>query len=241
MYFHSIIDDDVRCKARVVDLSALSADLAAEATTPNYSFITPDLCHDGHDETCVNPAQKGGLEGEDEFLKEWVPRILASPAFKKDGLLIVTYDEAEAASGAADASACCNEPTGPNTPLPGIGGPGGGRTGSVLLSPFIKPGSVTDTPYNHYSLLRSMEDLFGLDHLGYAAQAGLAAFGADVYTQPDGPPVAAPAPAVNAGRGAAGDGLPSTGGGTAAACAAAILLFGWIVLRRVRGATRPTP
>ncbi len=52
----------------------------------------------------------------------------------------------------------------------------------MLLSPFIKPGTVTETAYNHYSLLRSIEDPFGLAHLSYAAQPGLASFGSDVFT-----------------------------------------------------------
>ncbi len=81
--------------------------------------------------------------------------------------------------------------------------PGGGDTGTVLISPLIKPGTVSSTYYNHYSMLRTLEDLFltgnsctnpsnadtplptgtvcgGLDgqgHIGYAAQAGLAGFG----------------------------------------------------------------
>jgi phosphatidylinositol-3-phosphatase len=50
-----------------------------------------------------------------------------------------------------------------------------------LMSPFIKPGTVSDVPYNHYSMLRSVEDLFGLGHLGYAGEKGLASFGPDVY------------------------------------------------------------
>jgi hypothetical protein len=75
---------------------------------------------------------------------------------------------------------------------------GGGDTGSVLISPFIKPGSVSRRYYNHYSWLRTMEDLFrvsrksrGLDgkgHLGYAAQPALAPFGTDVFNRPLGPP-----------------------------------------------------
>jgi hypothetical protein len=74
---------------------------------------------------------------------------------------------------------------------------GGGDTGSVLISPFIRPGTVSKLAYNHYSWLRTMEDLFrvkstspGLDgrgHIGYAAQPGLAGFGADVFTSPWGP------------------------------------------------------
>jgi len=58
---------------------------------------------------------------------------------------------------------------------------GGGRVGAVLISKFIRPGSVNDTPYNHYSLLRSIEDLFRLSHLGYTGQSGLVAFGSVVY------------------------------------------------------------
>ena len=75
---------------------------------------------------------------------------------------------------------------------------GGGDTGSVLISPYITPGSVSTTYYNHYSWLRTMEDLFdvksassGLDkkgHIGYAAQSGLAPFGSDVFNNPKGPP-----------------------------------------------------
>ena len=51
----------------------------------------------------------------------------------------------------------------------------------MLVSPFIKPGVVSTTPYNHYSTLRTIEDLFGLDHLGYAGYPGTADFGRDVF------------------------------------------------------------
>ncbi|HEX3868035.1 MAG TPA: alkaline phosphatase family protein, partial [Gemmatimonadaceae bacterium] len=82
------------------------------------------------------------------------------------------------------ATACCGEPSGPNVLNPGSGGPGGGRVGAVMLSPFIKPGTVSTNAYNHYALLKSVEDMFGLDHLGYAGQKGLAAFGKDIFTRP---------------------------------------------------------
>jgi hypothetical protein len=85
---------------------------------------------------------------------------------------------------------CCGEKASPNVgsgtnsgyPLPGPAGAGGGETGAVLLSPFITPGTVSTTSYNHYSYLRSVEDMFGLAHLGYAADAGLVPFGGDVFT-----------------------------------------------------------
>ncbi|MDE3132827.1 MAG: hypothetical protein KGL15_02040 [Acidobacteriota bacterium] len=73
---------------------------------------------------------------------------------------------------------------------------GGGDAGAVLISPYIRPGTVSNTYYNHYSLLRSLEDIFqvkhgapGLDgggHVGYAAQPGLAPFGPDVFTHDPG-------------------------------------------------------
>jgi hypothetical protein len=209
VYFHSIIDTPA-CNANVVALPALFADLKSAATTPNYVFITPNLCHDGHDggedgRKCVD-GEPGGLVSADKFLADTVPQILASPAYRQDGLLIVTFDEADidlkfdpatktVKLEAGDSSACCDEPAGPNLKPddkvfgglpdqgPGVSGPGGGRIGAVLLSPLIAPGRVSDVPYNHYSLLRSIEDMFGLEHLGYAGQAGLKPFGADVFRQ----------------------------------------------------------
>jgi hypothetical protein len=172
VYFHSIIDG-ASCKANDVDLKLLPSDIAQAATTASFSFITPDLCSDGHDATCQNPKQKGGYAGVNDFLTEWVPRILDSPGYKDNGLLVVSFDEA-----GSDNSACCGERAAstPNAAGPSPG-PGGGKVGAVLVSPFIKPGTVDSTAYNHYSFLRTMEDLFGLAHLGYAAVAGLTPIG----------------------------------------------------------------
>jgi hypothetical protein len=72
---------------------------------------------------------------------------------------------------------------GPWITAPGIFGVGGGDTGAVLLSPCIEPGTVSQTPYNHYTMLRSVEDLFGLPHLGYAGLSGEQSFGSDVFTR----------------------------------------------------------
>ena len=176
VYFHSIIDDEANCAAHVVSLDLLTSDLESVATTPNFAFITPNLCHDGHDAPCKN-GEPGGLVSADKFLREWIPRILASPAFKQDGMLIVTFDEG------TDAAACCGETKPAGAPPPGQFGPGGGRIGAVVLSPFVQPGSVSHVAYNHYSLLRSIEDWFDLPHLGYAGQKGLRAFGPDVFNR----------------------------------------------------------
>jgi len=208
MYFHSIIDSP-SCNTHVVNLDAhLAKDLEKTSTTPNLVFITPNLCDDGHDgsgtgaagTTCAN-GQPGGLTSIDVFLKTWVPQIMASPAYKEDGLIIITFDESSYTTTETTNSntgqtvvditfpgqTCCDEQPGPNLAgvRPGsitlvntatlqenivVDGYGGDRIGALLLSPFVKAGSTSETQYNHYALLRSLEDIFGLhEHLGYAA------------------------------------------------------------------------
>ena len=177
VYFHSIIDSPA-CAQRVVDLSALPTDLRSAATTPSLAYITPNLCHDGHDAPCAT-GEPGGLVSADAWLQQWIPRITSSPAFRKDGVLVITFDESDGPQ--SDSDACCGEGPGPNSPLPGIAGLGGGRVGALVISPFVRPGTWSTTPYNHYSLLASIEELFGLPKLGYAATQGLDRFGLDVY------------------------------------------------------------
>jgi hypothetical protein len=200
VYFHSIIDSP-ECHERVVNLKVLEKDLASIDSTPHFSLISPNLCNDGHDGSgdgrtkCAN-GEPGGLTSADAFLKTWVPKITSSPAFKRGGLLVITFDEGNFTAVRTTnpetgqtttkfiypGKTCCNQQPGPNIaairPSPTTNtrstivyeGYGGDRVGAVLLSPFIKPGSVSHTPYNHYSLLRSLEDIFQLDgYFGYAA------------------------------------------------------------------------
>jgi phosphatidylinositol-3-phosphatase len=196
-YFHSVIDSQEFCNAHVVALGSstgampagalpgetgLATDLKKVRTTPAFSLITPNLCADGHDAPpCKNektPTGATALTDIDSFLETWVPKITGSKAFRKNGLLEVVFDEA----GSSETGACCGEMPGPSNSMPGIGGPGGGRVGAVLISRFIKPGTVVTTSYNHYSSLASWETLFGLSRLADAATV-TSTFGADVYTK----------------------------------------------------------
>jgi hypothetical protein len=243
VYFHSITDDLSYCDQHVVNLDDnLETDLQSIDTTPNFVFITPNLCDDGHDGDGTGAAGKGcksgaagGLTSIDAFLKKWVPIIRASAAYKQDGLIIINFDESNAASAPMTTTfntaytqmnltinlpgaSCCTQQTGPNVTRPedqvmstlpiayasslGINtallpstvqtiqigmhydGVGGDRTGAVLLSPFIKAGTTVDTGYNHYSLLKSLEDRFGIpEYLGYADDPNLATFGSDIFNQ----------------------------------------------------------
>ncbi|MEV6670997.1 alkaline phosphatase family protein [Streptomyces sp. NPDC051162] len=191
--------------------------------TPNNCSDAHDATCKGDNLSGDPKNHQGGLYASDKFLEKVIPQIMGSPAFQHDGMIQILFDEAFPPykmygnsigdyTGNADKSlntptdtaqsvvACCNELPGPNTTQPGFQAfgqdttPGGGITGAVFISRFIKPGSISDQPYNHYSWLRSMEDLFGVErggtdghgHLGYAAADGLRPFGADVYNNPSG-------------------------------------------------------
>jgi hypothetical protein len=165
VYFRSITGSP-DCARNVVNYSALARDLASADTTPNLSYITPNLCHDGHDKPCVD-GSSGGIDAADHWLKTAVPAILDSPAFRQDGMLIITFDEADGGR------------TGPSAVV--TGGAEGGKVGALVLSPFTPAGSTSDRPYNHYSLLGSIEDFFSLPRLAGAGEPGVATFGSDVY------------------------------------------------------------
>ena len=191
MYFRSVISNKSYCDAHVLSLAPLAHDLSNIATTPNYSFVTPNTCFDGHDWPKCQDGTPGRLPRVDQFLKEWVPRIMASPAYKRDGMILITFDES---GDDSDAGACCGEvdglgfddPSHPNMNEVGLYGPGGGRVGALVLSRFVRPGTVSNHAYNHYSQLRTVEDIFGLGHLGDAQQPQVNSFGSDVFTRPSG-------------------------------------------------------
>ena len=183
VYFHSITGTS-ECTSNDVPLTQLQQDLRSESTTANLTYIVPNLCHDGHDSPCAD-GEPGGLTSVNTWLKEYVPIIMNSAAYKQDGVLIITFDEA-GFGPTSNSTACCGEKAGPNAALPGKNGPGGGRVGAVVLSRFVKPGTKNSTPYNHYAFLKTVEDLFGLSHLGYAGQSGLRGFGPDVFNNPSG-------------------------------------------------------
>lgn len=211
VYFHSLIDG-ATCDAYDVGLGQLAPDLRGPAA-PAFAYIVPNRCHDGAETACA-PGQPAGLAAADRFLERVVPEIERSAAYKEGGLIAITFDEASQTGPDADSSACCDTPSYPNLASSGTTGPtgatgatgatgpagatgptgapggevnptgGGGRVGLLLISPYVKPGSVNDTDYfNHYSLLKSVEALFGLTPLGYAADPALPAFDKAIFNR----------------------------------------------------------
>jgi hypothetical protein len=104
----------------------------------------------------TDPAADGATAAAsaDAFLRTWVPEIMKSAAYKKDGLIVITFGESHAPDDATDPD----------------------QVGALLLSPFATAGQTIGTPYTPHSLLRSIEDLFALTPLGYAGSPDTESF-----------------------------------------------------------------
>jgi phosphatidylinositol-3-phosphatase len=185
VYFQSIVGAST-CVTHDVGMSALKGDLASARRTPSFSYIAPGPCDDGDPTPCA-PGKPAGMSAADGYLKKVVPEILASTAYKQSGLLAITVDEAPSGGEYADSSSCCGQPKFPNLPAPtgaaALSPPGGGQVGLLLLSPFIKKGGgLAQETYNHYSLLATVEEVFGLAKLGYAGLSEVKPFSASLFS-----------------------------------------------------------
>lgn len=143
IYFDSIRLDAERCDQRVVPLDQLDVDIATQSL-PNFVFITPNLCYSSHD--CA-------LELADAWLNTLLDRLVpALDAASESYLVVVTWDEGQGNHS------CCGLPL-----------EAGGRIATILISPQAKDNFQDDTPYSHYSLLKTIEEAWNLPYLGHAA------------------------------------------------------------------------
>ncbi len=161
VYFHSLLDLG-DCTSYDKPLTEFEKALAKEKATPNVTYVTPTLCNAGATVECPE-GQPGGPAAADAFLSQWVPKILASPAYKKDGMLIVTFNQLDPVP-AVPAATPSAEPPAPR------------QVGTLLLSRLLSPNSTDANSYDPYSLLRSTEDLFGLEPLEAAGGAKVKSF-----------------------------------------------------------------
>ncbi|HEX4838319.1 MAG TPA: alkaline phosphatase family protein [Solirubrobacteraceae bacterium] len=184
VYFHSILGSSA-CAADDVGMGALKGDLASERRTASFSYIAPGPCDDGSATPCA-PGKQAGMTAADGFLKKTIPEILASKAYKHGGLLAITVDQAPAGGEFADSSSCCGQPRFPNLPAPtgaaALVPQGGGQVGLLLLSPFVKGGGLIQDTYDHFSLLATIEQLFGLPRLGYAGLSEVKPLSASLFS-----------------------------------------------------------
>jgi phospholipase C len=139
MYFDDVRGDAARCR-HVVPFGRLHDDLAS-GTLPRFVWISPDLCHDGHD--CP-------IATADRFLKRRLPPLLHQLGM--DGVLVLTWDE-----GATDGG-CCTFAV-------------GGHIATIVAGPGARRGARSGVPLDHYSILRTIEESWGMQRLRHAACA----------------------------------------------------------------------
>jgi hypothetical protein len=157
VYFHSLLDGGA-CASDDVDFARLQSDLASTANTPNLSWIVPSACDDGASAPCSSGGP-AGLAPADDFLKEVVPQILATTAYREGGLIAIVPDSGSGPVGSANAK----------------------PVGALLLSPFVHAGAHITESLNDFSLLKSLSRLFGVLPLGHANDPSVTSFGAAVY------------------------------------------------------------
>lgn len=170
----ALFSDILASPARVQNfkpMDALATDLNS-GTAPNFAFIAPDQCHDMHGVSSSSATAYGMpwcayppnfvlnhalIQAGDAYVKQLVTTITSSKAWSADSAIVLTWDENESSGkstpnrGYASSTGCCASPV----------GEGGGRVPLVVVT-STPTHTVSLQPYNHYSLLRTIEDNFGL-------------------------------------------------------------------------------
>lgn len=119
------------CRSHHKPLSALEADLTGDDVA-TYNFITPNLCHDMHDNSC--PGSSDPIKQGDTWLSQQVPAIL-DHVNAHQGVLLIVWDDPDGSNG--------------TIPL-------------IVVGPYVHQGAVSSVRYTHGSVVRTVEQIFGL-------------------------------------------------------------------------------
>lgn len=135
--------------------SALLKALASNTYAPAFTTVTPNLCDDMHGTSgCPSNLVLAG----NNWLKQWVPKITGTPAYKSGQTAIfITWDEGEPGKGG---EACATNTTDQSC-----------HVVTIVVAPSVAKGKKVGTLFNHYSLLKSAEQLLGLSQIGQASSA----------------------------------------------------------------------
>jgi hypothetical protein len=175
MYFSSIVNNPARVQ-KVVPFTQFAGDLQS-GRVPNFVWISPNQCSDMHSLSAANAkavgmpacaAPKTGMYHSpikvgDTFLKGLVGEIMASSAWATPSAIVIPWDE----NDYSGFSGCCHSPA-------GVGGVtlGGGDAPLIVILSQGAHHVADATPYNHYSLLATIEKLWGLGCLNETCKIG---------------------------------------------------------------------
>jgi hypothetical protein len=135
--FKDIQEDFEHGCSNVVSDEELFNTLNKHGPIPNYMFFSPNMLSDGHDK--ARDSEYGKLDYAAHWLKTFLDRIEKYSYFKTGTLIVVTFDESAA-------------------------GDRGNHIYTVMRGPMVKRGCFAGS-YTHYSVLRMVEDNFGLGTL----------------------------------------------------------------------------
>lgn len=188
---------------KIVPLTQLSTDLNS-GDLPNYVWITPDQCHDMHgiggaSSPCPFAKTQGDqndqnlIKGGDAFVQQWVRAIQSSRSWTKRSVIFLTWDENDFAPIANQDNyindhGCCDSPILPPGAQLNTGGVwpggvlGGGEVAMIVIGDSVKHGFVSNVAYNHYSMLRTIEQSWHLGYIGMASDAQQVHSMSDVFT-----------------------------------------------------------
>lgn len=176
MLYDDVRDSAAR-RAHVVPITQLSADLRA-GRLPSFTWISPDVCNDMHGmsgKACPYAHDTQTKERSDAYVARLVRDIRSSKSWTKHSVIFIMTDETdfdsskEATTGGwASATGCCDSPIVPkNAPFFPHGGMyGGGPAPLIVISPIGKRHYISTHPYNHYSVLSTIEQSWNLPLLG---------------------------------------------------------------------------
>jgi phosphatidylinositol-3-phosphatase len=170
VYFMTIRNSPARMQ-RIVPLMQFDQDMKS-ANVPNFVWITPDVCSDMHGVSseeaqalgipaCADP--DGIIARGDNFIHTIVPEIMNSPAWNEGSAIVIAWDESD-----ENSDGCCKSPTGVN----GITLGGGNVPLIVITSRGAQHIALSDRSFNHYSLLATIEQIWGLGCMGNACGLG---------------------------------------------------------------------
>jgi hypothetical protein len=159
VYFHGVNSNPAELQ-KMVPLGGLTTDLGNNRV-PQFSYVIPDECHDMHGAppVCVDSGDPGDINDNwlvstaDAFVARTVHQITNAPVWKRgNDAIVIVFDEGD------DNASCCGLPS----------GNAGGRALAIVVTNHGPRGLQDSTPYDHYSLLATLEGTAGVGCLAAA-------------------------------------------------------------------------